>query len=354
MKILHILPSMDLGGIERGVYDFSIKASELGNEVIIACGNGRFIPPLIEKGIRWHNVPMDSKTLPVFLKSCRRLKKIIKEEKPDIIHAQSRFPCWIVYYVMKSFPEVPWVTSIHNFHTVRWYSGSVGKGKLVITVSNTLKKYAAEYLRIKEEKIRVVYNGIAEGFINLTRTPLPDFTVGMIARFTAWKGHFFFLSAVKKLSDEGIKIRALIVGSGSRSYRTKLEKWITENSMGYKVQIVTMDAIEALEKINVLIVPSLEPEGFGRTVVEAQFSKTPVIGTRLGAIPELIEDGRTGFLVEPGKVEQLADKIRFVLQNPEVVSTVVNAAFDSAVKDFTVSHITEKVLNVYNELLLQK
>ncbi len=351
MKILRVLPSMDFGGIERGVYDFSLKALELGHNVVVACGNGRFVPSLIEKGIRWHNVPMDSKTLPIFLKSYRRLKKIIKEEKPDIVHVQSRFPCWIAYCVMKSFPDIPWVTSIHSFHTLRWYSQSVGKGKLVITVSNVLKKYAAEYLGIEEEKIRVVYNGIDEGFLKVARTSSPDFTVGMIARFTAGKGHLFFLEAVKKLSDEGIKIRALIVGSGSRSYRSKLEKWIIENRMTESVEIVSMDARKALGNIDVLIVPSLEPEGFGRTVVEGQMSKTPVIATNIGAIPELIDDGKTGFLVEPGNVEQLAHKIKFILENPGIKTDIINVAYENALKNFTVASMIEKTLSVYKELL---
>lgn len=342
---------MDFGGIERGVYDFSLRAAELGHTVAVAGGNGSFIPLLKEKGIKWHNVPMDKKNLPVFLKSYSRLKKIINTENPDVIHAESRFPCWIVYFVMKSFPSIPWVTSIHNFHTARWYSKSVGKGNMVITVSETLKKYAVGYLGIPERKIRVVYNGIDDSFLNVKKTASADFTAGMIARFTAWKGHFFFLEAVKKIRKDGFSVKALIVGSGSMAYRAKLEKWVSKNRMDEAVKIVRMYARQALENIDVLVVPSLEPEGFGRTVAEAQMSKTPVIGTNTGAIPELIEDGKTGFLVEPGNTEQLADKIKFIVQNPGIVSTIISDACENAVKNFTVSNMTEKTLAVYRELV---
>lgn len=342
---------MDFGGIERGVYDFSLKASALGHQVVVVSGNGRFIPLLKEKGIKWHNLPMERKNPAVFFSACRRLKKITEEEKPDILHAQSRFPCWIACRVMKSFPEMPWVTSIHNFHTARWYSKSVGKGNLVITVSRALKNYAVEYLRIPEDRIRVVYNGIDVAFLNIKKTNRETPTIGMIARFSTWKGHFFFLEAVKKVREEGLNVKVLIVGSGSERYRTELEKRISENRMAEAVKIVRMDGREALENMDVLVVPSLEPEGFGRTVAEAQMSKTPVIGTGIGAVPELIEDGKTGFLVEPGNTDQLADRIRFILTNPDAASSIANAAFDNAVKNFTVSHMTEKTLSVYGELL---
>jgi glycosyltransferase involved in cell wall biosynthesis len=227
----------------------------------------------------------------------------------------------------------------------------VGKGNLVITVSKALKKYAEEYLKVPEEKIRVVYNGIDDTFLDVKKTRREIPTVGMIARLSAWKGHFFFLEAVKKVREAGISVNALIVGSGSEKYRDELKNWISANNLDEAVKIVRMDGREALENIDILVVPSLEPEGFGRTVVEAQMSKTPVIGTNIGAVPELIEDGKTGFLVEPGNSVQLADKISVILNNPGSASSLTNAAFDSAVQNFTVSQMVEKTLAVYDELL---
>ncbi len=344
---------MDFGGIERGVYDFSLAASELGHIVVVASGNGRFLPFLTEKGIRWHDLPMEKKTLPVFFKSCRMLKKIIHSEKPDIIHVQSRFPCWVASFVMKSFPEVPWVTSIHSFNKLRWYSRSDGKGNRVITVSNALKKHAIEYLGIPEEKIRVVYNGVSDDFLKIDKARNAVPVVGMIARFRPYKGHFFFLDAFKKLHADGINANALIIGSGNQSYRRKLECGANERGLSGKVKIARMDAKDALRIIDILVVPSLEPEGFGRTVVEAQMSKTPVIGTNIGAIPELIDDGKTGFLVEPGDSGQLAEKIRLIIQNPLDAARIADAAKKNAAEKFTLGAMVKKHLDVYGELTIR-
>jgi len=350
MKILRILPAMDFGGIERGVRDFSLKAAEMGHNVVIASGNGRFIGTLKAKGIKFYDVPMEKKSISTFFKSFHRLSEIIVEENPDILHVQSRFPCWIMYHVMKNFPNRPWVTSIHSFNRFRFYSMSEGKGDLVIVVSKALKKHAIEYLKVSEEKIRVVYNGISTEFCGLKKKHKNVICIGMIARFSLYKGHYYFLQAMKLLKDN-TSINALIVGSGSASYRKKLEKWISNNRLTERIKIANIDGKEALKNIDILVVPSFEPEGFGRTVVEAQMSMTPVIGTNIGAIPELIEDGKTGFLVEPRNPHQIVEKIKYIIQHPTTTKEIVQTAYKNALDNFTVEMMVQKTLQVYQEIL---
>jgi len=354
MKILRVLPSMDFGGIERGVYDFSSVATISGHKVVIVSGPGRFIPPLIEKGIRWYNLPMDKKTPAVFFRSIHQLKEIIKEEKPEIVHIQSRFPCWIAYYIKGDFSSTPFVTSIHNFYNFRWYSKATGKGDLVITVSNALKKYAIDYLNVPEDKIRVVYNGVEEDFAEIEKGHSSVIRIGMIARFTMWKGHFCFLEALRKLHKGGYKIEGLIVGTGSNRYRGKLEEWVIKNGMRDIVNIQQMDAKEALKNIDILVVPSVKPEGFGRTVVEAQMSKTPVIGTDIGALPELIKNGETGFLVNPGDSDSIADYIEKLMKDKVLYQKISNQAQKIAIEKFSLKNMVENTLNVYSELLDRK
>ncbi len=344
---------MDFGGIERGVCDFSIKAKELGHDVTVTSGAGRFIPILREKGIKWHDVSMDRKNLSTFIISRRLLQKIIDKEKPDIVHVQSRFPCWIAASLMQKFPGLPWVSSIHSFNRFGLYSRSEGRGNLVITVSNALKRHAVEYLKIPQEKIRIVYNGISDEFTLIRKNNSGRICIGMIARFSLYKGHYVFLEAVKVLKKK-LELRALIVGSGSNSYKNHLESWILKNGLNETVDVIRMDSAEALKNIDILVVPSFVPEGFGRTVVEAQMSKTVVIGTDIGAIPELIEDCKTGFLVKPGDYRQIAEKIAYIIENPEILKPVVQNAYENAMNNFTVDIMVKKTLNVYNELLKGK
>jgi len=352
MKILRILPSMDFGGIERGVHDFSIRAVEMGHEVIVASGPGRFIPSMEKRGVICRNLPMNRKTLPVFFSALRDMESIIREADPDIVHVQSRFSCWIARLAMKRFPGLPWVTSIHSFNRKRFYSRSEGMGDLVITVSRALKTHAREFMGIPERKIRVVYNGVSKDFLSVGKSSSPCFRAGMISRFSLYKGHYIFLEAIRLLRER-MKIKGIIIGSGSPEYRKSLESWISANGMETIVEITEMDAKKALGEMDLLVVPSYEPEGFGRTVAEAQMSGTPVIGTNLGAIPELIDDGKTGFLVDPGNAGQVADRISYVSSNPGPAGIMAAAARENALKHFTLDRMAEGIISVYRELLVK-
>ena len=276
----------------------------------------------------------------------------IFREKPDIIHVQSRFPSWIVYYARRNFPNVAVVTSIHNFYPLRWYSQSVGKGDIVIVVSKALKKYAMKYLKIPERKISLVYNGVTEDFLNIKKEKKNSSPViGMISRFTKGKGHFIFLKAVKNLYENGTEIKGIIVGSGSKKYEMKLKNWIDENGLNKIVKIIKVDSKEALKFIDILVVPSIKPEGFGRTIVEAQMAKVPVVATNIGAVPELIKDGETGFLVNPDKPSQIVEKVKFIIKSPEKVKDIVEKAKKYAIENFSVDKMVDETLKVYEELV---
>ncbi|MGI6596066.1 MAG: glycosyltransferase family 4 protein [Candidatus Ratteibacteria bacterium] len=354
MKILRVLPSMGIGGIEKSVYDFTIEALSLGHKVVIASGPGELLPFLHSKGAILYNLPMDKKNPAVFIRSVKRLRKLIEQETPDIIHTESRFPCWVVHYARKYFPEIPVVTSIHNFYSRRLYSQPTGKGDIVITVSEALKEYAVEYLKAPKEKIRVVYNGVEEDFLNIEKVASSVVRVGMIARFTTWKGHFYLLKALKKLNKEGIKFQGLIIGAGSSRYKSKLERWIKTNGLTDIIGVRQMDAKEALKHIDILVAPSIQPEGFGRTVIEAQMSKTPVIGTNIGAIPELIKDGETGFLVSPHSADMIAEKIKKLIEDASLFRQISEKAQKSALQKFSLQKIVSDTFDVYNELLEQR
>lgn len=343
---------MDYGGIERGVYDFSKGASEKGHQIVIVSGYGRFIPELIKsKNIRWYNLTLE-KSIPNFFKGRRQLLKIIKKESPDVIHAQSRFPSWIVYSLKSKLKGTPFVTSIHNLYPFYLYSQSTGKGDLVIVVSKFLKKYAMEELKVDEKKIRVVYNGVSDRFGEIKKEKKGKISIGMIGRFTEWKGWFYFLEAVRSLYDRNnYDFETVLIGSGSKGYERKIEKWIKNNSLSEKIKILKLDSIEGLKLIDILVVPSIEPEGFGRTVVEGQFAKVPVIASDIGAIPELIEDNKTGFLVPPKDANAIAEKIEYLIKNPSVVSTITDKAYNFVRENFSVEKMIEETLAVYKELI---
>ena len=184
---------------------------------------------------------MDRKIPYVFLKSFYKLSKIIKKEKLDIIHYQSRFPCLIGYFLMKKFHNIPYVTSINSFSPFPLYSQSEGQGDIIIVVSEVLKKYAIEKLKVPESKIKVVYNGIDidEFFIERRIVNKEFWKIGMVGRFSILKGHFYFMEAIEKLVSIGIKnVKGFIYGSGSIGFKKKIENLIKKRNMDDYIEII--------------------------------------------------------------------------------------------------------------------
>lgn len=138
--------------------------------------------------------------------------------------------------------------------------------------------------------------------------------VGTVGRLYPLKGIDVFLKAVSKIERKSAKIKFLIVGedSSSGAYRKILEKQAEE--MGVKRDVIfagfRADIPELLSAMDVFVLPSLEDyEAFGRVVIEAMAMAKPVVATRSGGVPEIVEEGVTGILVPPGDAEALAEAI---------------------------------------------
>ena len=151
MKIALLVPAMDLGGVEQGTFDLACGFQKVGHQVLVISGPGRFIPLLQQKGIRWYPVPMQRKNPFNFCRALRKIKRILSEEKPDIIHSRSRFPAWLANFAAGSCTG-HLVTSIPGFHHNRQYSRIMGRGERVIVISEGLKDYAVEFLGADKER----------------------------------------------------------------------------------------------------------------------------------------------------------------------------------------------------------
>lgn len=352
MKILRVLPALDYGGIERGVADFCSVACRAGHRVVVVAGPGRFVPAVRDAGAAWYNLPLDRKNLFVFLQARRRLAALIRREQPDIVHVQSRFPALVVSSLRGQFPAVPVVTSVHSLTKCRFYSRFLVSGDRVIVVSRFLADYVGREFHVPAEKIALVYNGVAAPGVSAGRCRRPGgVTVGMISRLSAGKGHHLFVGALALLAGEDPAVAGLIVGHGSRRRRRDLDNLLRDHGLAGRVRLQGGDGAALLKEMDILVVPSVQPEGFGRTVVEAQLAGVPVVATAIGAVPELIEHGRTGFLACPGDAADIARWVRHVAENPAVAEAVACHARKKALHEFSLEGMVSGTLAVYHTLV---
>src|SRR5438045_3209558 len=150
------------------------------------------------------------------------------------------------------------------------------------------------------EKVHVVYNGIdpimAQG--DASQRPIP--TIGIVGQIGEWKGHDDLIQAIAIAKRKGTVLHAHIFGDGEQAYVTALKAKAAvlgvDGLITWRGYVRDHDAIYS--EIDICVVPSRIAEGFGLTAVEAGLRRIPVVATRRGALPEIVVDNETGFLID--------------------------------------------------------
>jgi len=174
---------------------------------------------------------------------------------------------------------------------------------------------------IPESKISVIYNAIdvelLQGFerVDLARAMSIDGspTIISVGSLRAVKGHRFLLRALKDILRYHPNCRLQILGEGAE--RAFLERYASELGVGSHVSLPGVcSPYNLVVNADVFVLPSLR-EGIPAALLEAMALRVPVVASRVGGIPEILEDGESGFLVEPTDWQQLADRIIDLLDN---------------------------------------
>jgi len=171
-----------------------------------------------------------------------------------------------------------------------------------------------------------------------------DFVIGKIARLFHLKGHKYCLPAFARVVEKHPEARLLLVGDGI--LKEKLEKQARE--LGVREQIVFTGLVpyreipRMLTAMDCLVHASLR-EGLPRVIPQAQAAGRPAISYSVDGAPEAIDDGRTGFLVEPEAVDELAEKIELLIEEPQRRKEIAKAAREWVVPRFDWRHMVEEI-----------
>jgi len=204
---------------------------------------------------------------------------------------------------------------------------------------------------VPTSKIRVVWYGVdterlgravktaSEGRIRFT----------FIGYFGRHKGIHVLLNAVSHVKRKD-RVEVNLVGEGElfEEIRAQVEGRGLSPIVNFWGKVSNDRIGEVFGHTDVFVLPSIWPENQPITITEAMATRTPVIGSRIGGIPELVQEGRTGYLFEPGDAQDLAEKMsRFIEDRARIREFGENGY--AAIKDNTISRQVEKILAIYNE-----
>ena len=234
----------------------------------------------------------------------------------------------------------------------------------IIAVSDFTRRELLQYYKVKEDKIRVIHNGVdVNKFKPTNDRPKAKAELGFnpedtailsVGRLYARKGLFTLIESMPLVTRKFKNAKFIIAGKGLSNEMKKL--------MSYAAKLRVKDSIvftgyfpdkklPRLYQAADIFVFSTFYENLPFAVLEALSTGLPVVTTGVGGIPEMIEDGKNGFLVEPSNPEELADKILYYLGHSAVASEMALRARETVENQFDWRLVVKKVVKVYDEAL---
>ena len=241
----------------------------------------------------------------------------------------------------------------------RWFP------KRILAVSKITKEYLARN-GLKADKIEIIFNGIASELFEIKdvskdirrelkiegKTKL----IGCVGRIIPEKGQKSFLLAIPEVIQKCPEAFFLIVGDvfpGKETYKKELLEIIKKNVLGKYVRFTGFrkDIGDVIRSIDLLVFPSVAPESFGLSILEAMTLGKPVIASNVGGVSEIIEDGITGMLVEPNQPNQIADRIIHLLSHREIYETIGKRAKEVVTERFSLQKYVAAMEEAFREAL---
>lgn len=359
MTVVQLLPELNEGGVERGAVELSRELVKRGYDSIVISNGGKLVEQLEKDGAKHIKCDVCSKNILTAPLRINRLKKIIKEINPDILHYRSRVPGWMVYFADKKL-GIPTVSTVHGYNSVSFYSEIMTKGDRVICVSNSIKEYIKTHYHTNEKKITVIPRGVdLKKFDpnNLDMDFIKDFKkefdlkdkfiISTVGRITQLKDLETFIKAVKLVKSSLPNSIGLIVG-GVREDKKEYFNSLKNLSNSLKAPIKFTGSQNKVAEIyslsNVVVSSSKKPESFGRSVAEALALNSPVVASKHGGVLDIIQENKNGCFFNTGDEKELANKI---IKGKELKFD----GFDYIKKHFSLERMVDKTVEVYEDLL---
>jgi glycosyltransferase involved in cell wall biosynthesis len=362
-SLLYIITQSEFGGAQSNVLDL-IKGFQQEYDLHLATST----EGSLTESIAAINVPVN--LLPNLIRSInlfhdylaiKECISLIKEIKPDVIHAHSskagliaRVAGWICK-VPVVFTAHGWGFSPGNPAIRRWIVLLSEKlaaplAKKIICVSETNRQLALSLGVSNQNSLVTVHNGINDIPVSLANPAHQPARLIMVARFNEPKDQATLLKAIAQLSDQSIHLD--LVGSGSAWESCKdLAK-----SLGIQDQVSFLgdraDVPQLLAQSQIFILCT-HYEGLPISILEAMRAGLPVIATKVNGIPEEVEHGKTGLLVPDKDVKEVAKALSTLIESPDLRQQMGEAGRQKFLEEFTIERMIDETRTVYEQVLKQ-
>ena len=367
-RILYVITKASWGGAQRYVYDMALKARDAGYDVRVAAGTpGELVERLDAQGIE--TVSIGSMKRDIGFKSeiasFISLIRVIRAFRPDVVHANSSKAAGLACLAARLtfVPRIIFTSHGWAFNEQRpswqkliiWvlHYSTVLLSHTTLCVSRAVR-HDARHMLLAQSRLVVVHIGVEEGtllsredarFMLAPHVSFP-FWIGTIAELHPTKNIETLILAFSTIAEEMPEAMLMVMGEGQD--RVWLEGLIRDYGLEERVRLRghVSNASAYLPALDIFVLPS-RSEALGYVLLEAGLAKLPVVASRVGGIPEIVEDAKTGLLCPPGDVSALQEALRAYLGSPELRTRMGNALHKRVHKDFSMERMVRGTLCHY-------
>lgn len=358
--------------------EFCDRFANAGARVIVLENGDRTVSPVpstvkhVAGGLRKrHGFRVLNRLVRRDLPVARRIASIIREQRVDLVHHNDNprgDRASIIAARLAGVPQIGHVRFLADyFKPVDWVLSRFVD--YFVYMSLAIERQYRNAVGVPGEKGRVVYDPFDfESLGNGGRSAADvrrefgigdqDPVVANVGRLVPWKGQDVFLEAMARVVPNFPDIRILIVGGegrgrDGRDYMRRLQELAAGPGLADQVIFTGFrkDVPAILAASNVIVHSSLEPEPFGRIVVEAMAAGRPVVATDAGGVPEIIDHGSTGVLVPPGDPQRMANAVQGLLRDPEGTRELARRGQVAARKRFSPERFADALHGIYETIL---
>lgn len=296
-----------------------------------------------------------------------RLARLLKQERIALVHLNNSITRNHPWMIAARLAGVPCITHERGINTEfkprdRWLGRRLDA---VICISAAVREnFVARHLG--SLPLSIIHNGLDPRQMRVTRSPgeiraeldVPEQTrlIGIVGNIRPWKGQEVVIRALATLRDEFPDVTCLLIGDiarGEESYRAEIEHLVAQLGLAGRVLLTGFraDVANYVNALEIQIHASTAPEPFGRVLLEAMALSKPLIASGGGAVPEIVVDGTTGLLFEPGNPDALGRCLRKLLQDRKLAAQLGSQGRRRLEDEFSIDHNIELTQHLYTRVL---
>jgi glycosyltransferase involved in cell wall biosynthesis len=368
MSIVFIHSHLPVGGAEvlrkTVIGEMLRRGADL--RICLIYGGGEIATELVRKGVAVDVLGCSNSIYNPL--TTLRLARYLRHHRPDIVQSSqfnSNYHARIAAR-LAGIPAViceehglyPWTHAHH-----RWLDRRLaGWCDRIVAVSGAVKDFNVREIGIPEGKFEVLHNCLETDHSDFKKSraesragcgfAADDFVVGHVGTLRKEKAHDILLKAFARLRKQR-PAKLLLVGDGP--FKGRIIEQV--DSLGLEVDVIfagsRSDVPDLLKAMDLFVFPSRN-EALGIALLEAMYGGLPIVAAKTGGIPEIVEDGKTGLLVESEDVEGFADAMLHLAGNPELRHTLGNAAREYVALHHSHESYADRLSTIHDQLLFQK